>query len=256
MRSSCNATVRALKMQCGRSKKELGTEDLKALEAGIPTCRSTSRTFRSSACPWWWRSTASRWTPRSLPWWRRSARSWAPPSRCLRFGKGRRGRQELAQKVAEACEKPCTSKFIYDAKMSPKEMEPPRVRLRRRAWTSAPCVEKDLQVIHGVGQDDLLVCMAKTQYSSRTTRRRWASQRASASRRARCALRWSRVPGGGHGEIMTMPGLRSPRRSPSTWTSTERSRACSDPAFEAETAHRRCESCGPEGTSGPQRYLR
>ena len=83
--------------------------------------------------------------------------------------KGGEGGMELARKVVEACEsaKPSNFKFIYDATMSPKE----KMNAIAREIYGADGVdftaqaEKDLELVHALGMDNLLVCMAKTQYS-------------------------------------------------------------------------------------------
>ena len=59
------ATVRALKLHGGLKKEELKTEDLAALEKGLPNLlRHVSTSQMSTACPAWWPSTASRTIPR------------------------------------------------------------------------------------------------------------------------------------------------------------------------------------------------
>lgn len=49
-------TIRSLKMQGGVPKNALDTENLAALERGLPTSRTTSGTCSSSACRSWWHS--------------------------------------------------------------------------------------------------------------------------------------------------------------------------------------------------------
>ena len=206
------ATVRALKMHGGRSKKELGTEDLKALEAGIPNLQKHIENVQKFGLPV---VVAINRFPLDT-----EAELALVEAKCKELGasfalsevweKGGEGGRELAQKVVEACEKPSHFKFIYDAKMSPKEkME----AIAREIYGAegvdfTPQAEKDLQVIHELGKDDLLVCMAKTQYS-------FSDDATKVGRPSgfRITVREVRLSAGAGflvavtGEIMTMPGL-------------------------------------------------
>ena len=206
------ATVRALKMHGGRSKKELGTEDLKALEAGIPNLQKHIENVQKFGLPV---VVAINRFPLDT-----EAELALVEAKCKELGasfalsevweKGGEGGRELAQKVVEACEKPSNFKFIYDAKMSPKEkME----AIAREIYGAegvdfTPQAEKDLQVIHELGKDDLLVCMAKTQYS-------FSDDATKVGRPSgfRITVREVRLSAGAGflvavtGEIMTMPGL-------------------------------------------------
>lgn len=73
----------------------------------------------------------------------------------------------MAKAVIEACEKPNSFHFLYDEKMAPKEKI---TTIATKIYGAAEVVftdkaEKDLRLIHDLGKDDLLVCMAKTQSS-------------------------------------------------------------------------------------------
>ncbi len=59
------ATIRALKMHGGVDKKNLGGENLDALEKGFANLARTSPTCAASACRWWSASTTS--TPTPMP---------------------------------------------------------------------------------------------------------------------------------------------------------------------------------------------
>ena len=81
--------------------------------------------------------------------------------------KGGEGGVELAKKVMEACEKPSAFTYLYDSELSPKQ----KIETIAKKVYGASGVnytdqaEKDLQMIHDLGKDNLLICMAKTQYS-------------------------------------------------------------------------------------------
>ena len=206
------ATVRALKMHGGRSKKELGTEDLKALEAGIPNLQKHIENVQKFGLPV---VVAINRFPLDT-----EAELALVEAKCKELGasfalsevweKGGEGGRELAQKVVEACEKPSNFKFIYDAKMSPKEKMGAIAReiYGAEGVDFTPQAEKDLQVIHDLGKDDLLVCMAKTQYS-------FSDDATKVGRPSgfRITVREVRLSAGAGflvavtGEIMTMPGL-------------------------------------------------
>ena len=206
------ATVRALKMHGGRSKKELGTEDLKALEAGRPNLQKHIENVQKFGLPV---VVAINRFPLDT-----EAELALVEAKCKELGasfalsevweKGGEGGRELAQKVVEACEKPSNFKFIYDAKMSPKEKMGAIAReiYGAEGVDFTPQAEKDLQVIHDLGKDDLLVCMAKTQYS-------FSDDATKVGRPSgfRITVREVRLSAGAGflvavtGEIMTMPGL-------------------------------------------------
>ena len=163
------ATVKALKMHGGLAKNELAKEDLKALEAGIPNLLKHIENIQQYNLPVVVainRFTAD--TDKELD---------LIQKKCEELGasfaltevweKGGEGGKELAKKVVEACEKKSDFKFIYDADLTPKE----KINAIATKIYGAdgvdftPQAEKDLKLIHDVGKDDLLVCMAKTQYS-------------------------------------------------------------------------------------------
>ena len=124
--------------------------------------------------------------------------------------KGGEGGADLAKKVVEACEKPSELRYVYRPEMSPREkME----TIAREIYGAdgvdfTPQAEKDLELIHALGKDDLLICMAKTQYS-------FSDDAAKLGRPKgfRVAVREVRLSAGAGflvavtGAIMTMPGL-------------------------------------------------
>ncbi|MBR0094043.1 MAG: formate--tetrahydrofolate ligase [Synergistaceae bacterium] len=163
------ATVKALKMHGGLAKTELAHEDLGALEAGIPNLLKHIENIQQYGLPVV--VAINRFTndtDRELE---------LVEKKCEELGasfaltevwaKGGEGGKELARKVVEACEKPSDFKFIYEESMTPKE----KINAIATKIYGAdgvdftPQAEKDLKLIHEVGKDNLLVCMAKTQYS-------------------------------------------------------------------------------------------
>ena len=206
------ATVRALKMHGGRSKKELGTEDLAALEAGIPNLLKHIENIQKYGLPV---VVAINRFPLDT-----EAELALVAKKCEELGasfalsevwaKGGEGGRELAQKVVEACEKPSDFKFIYNENQTPKEK---MNAIAREIYGAdgvdfTPQAEKDLQQIHELGKDNLLVCMAKTQYSLSDD-----PTKIGRPKNFRITVREVRLSAGAGflvavtGEIMTMPGL-------------------------------------------------
>ncbi|MCL2010271.1 MAG: formate--tetrahydrofolate ligase [Synergistaceae bacterium] len=209
------ATVRALKMHGGRKKTELAGEDLKALEAGIPNLEKHIENIRKFGLPV---VVAINKFPADT-----EAELALVKKKCSGLGagfalsevweKGGEGGAELAEKVVEVCEKcekPSAFKFIYTPEMSPKE----KINAIAREIYGADGVdytaqaEKDLELIHELGKDGLLICMAKTQYS-------FSDDAAKIGRPKdfRVTVREVRLSAGAGfmvavtGAIMTMPGL-------------------------------------------------
>ena len=206
------ATVRALKMHGGLSKSELAHEDLDALEAGIPNLIKHIENITKYGLPV---VVAINKFPTDT-----DAELALVAKKCEELGasfalsevweKGGKGGVELAQKVVDACGKPSSFRFIYDENMTPKE----KMNAIAREIYGADGVdftlqaEKDLERIHALGKDNLLVCMAKTQYSL-------SDDPAKLGRPSgfRVTVREVRLSAGAGflvaitGSIMTMPGL-------------------------------------------------
>jgi len=206
------ATVRALKMHGGRKKTELGSEDLKALEAGIPNLQKHIENIQKFGLPV---VVAINRFPLDT-----EAELALVEKKCAEmgasfalsevWGKGGEGGVELAKKVVEACEKPSDFKFIYKSEMSPKEK---MTAIAREIYGAdgvdfTPQAEKDLELIHELGKDDLLICMAKTQYSFSDD-----ATKVGRPKDFRITVREVRLSAGAGflvavtGAIMTMPGL-------------------------------------------------
>ena len=163
------ATVRALKMHGGRKKSELGEKDLVALEKGMTNLEKHIENIASFGLP---AVVAINRFPADS-----EDELALIEKKCNALGasvalsevweKGGEGGLELADKVMEACGKKSEFVYQYEVGMSPKEkME----RIAKNIYgasgvTYTEQAEKDLAQIHELGKDDLLVCMAKTQYS-------------------------------------------------------------------------------------------
>ncbi|MDI9371211.1 MAG: formate--tetrahydrofolate ligase [Synergistaceae bacterium] len=163
------ATVRALKMHGGRKKNELGHEDLLALEKGMTNLEKHIENVAVFGLP---AVVAINRFPGDT-----EAELALVEKKCNSLGasvalsevwaKGGEGGLDLADRVIEACEKPSNFAYLYDESLSPKEKMDV---IARKVYGADGVVftdqaEKDLALVHELGKDDLLVCMAKTQYS-------------------------------------------------------------------------------------------
>lgn len=163
------ATIRALKMHGGLKKDELTTPNIKALEAGIPNLEKHVENMLSFGLPVVVAFNAFPTdTQEELIFIQeRLSRLGVPVVQSDIWAKGGAGGTQLAQAVIEACDKPNSFDFLYDAKESPKAKI---TAIATKIYGAKDVVftdkaEKDLQLIHELGQDDLLICMAKTQSS-------------------------------------------------------------------------------------------
>jgi len=206
------ATVKALKMHGGLSKTELAREDLKALEAGLPNLLKHIENIQQYGLPVVVainRFTAD--TDKELDLIQKKCEELGASFALTEvWGKGGEGGKELARKVVEACERPSDFKFIYEESMSPKE----KINAIATKIYGAdgvdytPQAEKDLKLIHEVCKDNLLVCMAKTQYSLTDD-----PTKLGRPKDFRITVREVRLSAGAGflvaitGSIMTMPGL-------------------------------------------------
>ncbi|MDI9387795.1 MAG: formate--tetrahydrofolate ligase [Synergistota bacterium] len=163
------ATVRALKMHGGRKKNELGQEDLAALEKGMTNLEKHIENVAMFGLP---AVVAINRFPADT-----EAELALIEKKCNALGapvalsevweKGGEGGLDLADRVVEACEKASKFAFLYEKDLSPKEKMD---LIARRVYGADGVVftdqaEKDLALVHELGKDDLLICMAKTQYS-------------------------------------------------------------------------------------------
>ena len=163
------ATVRALKMHGGRKKSELGEKDLVALEKGMTNLEKHIENIASFGLP---AVVAINRFPADS-----EDELALIEKKCNALGasvalsevweKGGEGGLELADKVMEACGKKSEFVYQYEVGMSPKEKIE---RIAKNIYgasgvTYTDQAEKDLAQVRELGKDDLLVCMAKTQYS-------------------------------------------------------------------------------------------
>ncbi|MDR1740850.1 MAG: formate--tetrahydrofolate ligase [Synergistaceae bacterium] len=208
------ATVRALKMHGGKQKGDLASEDLTALAAGMPNMVKHIENLMKFGLPV---VVALNRFPTDT-----EAEVKFVASECERRGadfalsevweKGGDGGKALAESVVAAAGKraPQAPRFIYDPEMSPKDKITAIAREIYGADGVAftPEAERGLRTVHDLGLDNLLVCMAKTQYS--------LSDNAALLGRPRgfdITVREVRISAGAGflvavtGNIMTMPGL-------------------------------------------------
>jgi formate--tetrahydrofolate ligase len=164
------ATIRALKMHGGKAKNDLGTEDLVALEAGMPNLlRHVSNIKNVYGLP---AVVAVNRFPTDT-----DAEVACVISQCKKLGvnvvlsdvwaKGGEGGEDLAREVVRLCEEPSSFQFSYDLDM-PLEAKIEAVVKRVYggdgvAFTTAAA--KEIKQLTDLGFGGLPVCIAKTQYS-------------------------------------------------------------------------------------------
>ncbi|NLO58219.1 MAG: formate--tetrahydrofolate ligase, partial [Synergistaceae bacterium] len=157
------------KMHGGKKKADLAHEDLAALERGMENLEKHIQNIAGFGLP---AVVAINRFPTDT-----EAELALVEEKCAALGasvslsevweKGGDGGKDLAEKVMAACERPSQFVFLYDTALSPKEkME----KIAKDVYGADGVVytdqaEKDLAQIHDLGKDNLLVCMAKTQYS-------------------------------------------------------------------------------------------
>ncbi len=164
------ATIRALKMHGGKAKNELGTEDLAALEKGLPNLlRHVSNIKNVYGLP---AVVAVNRFPTDT-----DAEVECIIARCKELGvnvvlsdvwaKGGEGGVELAEEVVRLCEQPSNFTFSYELDMP---LEAKIEAIVKRVYGGDGVVftgaaAKELAQLKELGYDGLPVCMAKTQYS-------------------------------------------------------------------------------------------
>lgn len=206
------ATIRALKMHGGVAKEDLGKINMKALEAGIPNLEKHVENILSFGLPAvvainvFPTDTAEELELITV----KCAKLGAPVLKSNVWEKGGEGGIELAEAVVKACSKENSFHYLYDVRMTPEE----KINVIATQIYGADGVSytekaiKDLQQIHCMGKDDLLVCMAKTQASLSDD----PAQKGRPSN-FKVTVREVRLSAGAGfiipitGSIMTMPGL-------------------------------------------------
>ena len=208
------ATVRALKMHGGLAKDELGTEDLEALERGLPNLlQHVSNIQDVYSLPV---VVAINAFPTDTP-----AELALVEEKCAELGvnavlsehwaKGGAGAIDLAHAVVDACEIPSQMTYSYELEGTSIEDKLDAVARKVYHAEGVDFVENapaQLKVLKEQGFGDLPVCVAKTQYSFSDN-----PALLGAPRDFRISVRNLTVSAGAGfivaltGDIMTMPGL-------------------------------------------------
>ena len=207
------ATVRALKMHGGLPKTELGSENLAALEAGIPNLLrhvSNITTVYKLPCV-----VAVNRFPTDT-----DAEIALVIEKCRALGvnvvlstvwaDGGRGGEELAREIVKLCEMPNDFSYSYELDGTIEEKIETLAKRVYRAdgVTFAPSAKKEIATLTALGYDKLPICMAKTQYSFSDD-----PQKLGAPKGFTVTVRKVKVSAGAGflvvltGDIMTMPGL-------------------------------------------------
>ena len=207
------ATVRALKYNGGVPKAELGSENLAALEAGLPNLLRHVDNLKGvyglpvvvaiNAFP---TDTAS-----ELELIEKACKAHGVDVALSEvWAKGGKGGQLLAEAVLRLCERSPEPKYAYDLGES---LEQKMASIATKIYHAegvdlTPAAAKQIQQLEGLGFGELPVCMAKTQYSFSDD-----PSRLGAPEHFRITVREVRVSAGAGfvvcltGNIMTMPGL-------------------------------------------------
>ena len=207
------ATIRALKMHGGVAKTDLGSENLAALEVGIPNLLrhvSNIKDVYKLPCV-----VAVNRFPTDT-----DAEVEAIIEKCRALGvnvvlsnvwaEGGKGGEELAREVVRLCEQPNDFSFSYELEGSIEDKIEAIVRrvYRGSGVVFAPAAKKEIAKLASLGFDQLPVCMAKTQYSFSDD-----AAKLGAPEGFTVTVRNVKVSAGAGfivaltGDIMTMPGL-------------------------------------------------
>ncbi|MBQ8578107.1 MAG: formate--tetrahydrofolate ligase [Clostridia bacterium] len=164
------ATVRALKMHGGLDKKSLGTEDLGALEKGLPNLlRHVSNMKNVYGLPC---VVALNRFPTDT-----DAEIACVMEKCRELGvntvlstvwaEGGEGGRALAEEVVRLCEEENNFAYSYDTSLSiPEKIETIVKKIYGGNGISIlPSAKKQIDTLTALGYDKLPICMAKTQYS-------------------------------------------------------------------------------------------
>jgi formate--tetrahydrofolate ligase len=207
------ATVRALKMHGGLAKTELGTENLSALEAGLPNLlRHVSNIKNVYGLP---AVVAVNRFPTDT-----DAEINLVIEKCRELGvntilstvwaEGGKGGMDLAREVIKLCEEPKNFTFSYETEASIEEKVNAVVK---KVYGGSGAVftaqaKKQLDTLKALGFDNLPICVAKTQYSFSDD-----ATKLGAPTDFTVTVRQVKVYAGAGfivvltGDIMTMPGL-------------------------------------------------
>ncbi len=207
------ATVRALKMHGGVAKTELNTENLTALEKGLPNLlRHVSNIINVYKLPC---VVAVNRFPTDT-----DAEIDLVIKKCKELGvnvvlstvwaEGGKGGVALAEEVVKLCEQPNNFSFSYELDKTIEEKIEAVVRrvYGGEAVNFAPMAKKEIARLTALGYGNLPVCMAKTQYSFSDD-----ATKLGAPEGFTVTVRNVKVSAGAGfivvltGDIMTMPGL-------------------------------------------------
>lgn len=207
------ATVRALKMHGGLDKKSLGTEDLDALEKGLPNLlRHVSNIVNVYQLPC---VVAVNRFPTDT-----DAEIALVIEKCRELGvnvklstvwaDGGSGGIELAEEVVRLCEQPNHFTFSYEDDLTiTKKIEAVVKKVYGGAGvTVMPAAKKEIKKLNELGFSKMPVCIAKTQYSFSDD-----PTKLGAPEGFKVTVRNVKVSAGAGfivvltGDIMTMPGL-------------------------------------------------
>ncbi len=207
------ATVRALKHHGGVAKADLGTENLAALEKGLPNLlqhvENITTVFGLPAVV-----AINRFPTDS------EAELQLIADKCKElgvnvalsevWGKGGKGGMALAEEVVRLCEEPSNFRFCYESDTTiAQKLEAIAKKLYRADEVEIlPAAQKQAAQLEALGFGNLPICMAKTQYSFSDN-----AALLGAPRGFKVTVRNLKVSAGAGfivaltGDIMTMPGL-------------------------------------------------
>jgi len=207
------ATIRALKHHGGCPKESLGTENTKALEAGITNLKkhikNITEVFGLPAVV-----AVNRFPTDTEPEIELLIKTCEAMGACVSlsevFGKGGEGGIDLAEKVLSALDKPNKFSFAYEDTLSiTDKINTIATRIYGAgSVTVSPQAAKSIKDFEAMGYGSLPVCMAKTQYSFSDN-----PKLLGAPSGFELTVRQARLSAGAGfvvaitGDIMTMPGL-------------------------------------------------
>ena len=207
------ATVRALKHHGGVAKADLNTENLEALEAGLPNLlqhvENIQKVYGLPAV------VAINAFPTDT-----EAELKLVQDKCAELGvnavlaehwaKGGEGAKALAEEVVRVCDQPNDFHFSYDVEQSIEEkLNAIATKIYHADGVDfTPKAKKQLEQLEQLGLDKVPICVAKTQYSFSDDQAKLG-----APKDFRITVRNLKISAGAGfivaltGEIMTMPGL-------------------------------------------------
>ena len=207
------ATVRALKSHGGVAKADLGTENLAALEAGLPNLlrhiENITKVFKLQAVVAI--NKRSEDTKAELDLVEKKCKELGINVALSEvWGKGGEGGEALAKEVVRLCEEPNNFEYVYDVNLPIKEKIETIAKKIYRAdgVTFMADAKKQMAQLEKLGLDKMPICMAKTQYSFSDN-----AALLGAPTGWTLTVRSLRVSAGAGfivaitGDIMTMPGL-------------------------------------------------